>query len=54
MLAARGGKPLVVKYLLDNDVDTSLKNINRHTAMDIASEREKKSVIELLSAELTE
>ena len=36
MLAAQGKKPLVVKYLLENDVDTALQNIHKHTALDIA------------------
>jgi len=53
MLATKGEKPLVVKYLLENNVDTSLKNIKSKTAMDIAYKSKKKSVIDLLSAEST-
>jgi len=49
MLAAYGKKPLAVKYLLENDVDTELQNIHKHTALDIAFKSEKKAVIELLS-----
>ena len=49
MLAARGNKPETVQYLLENGVDTTLKNTYKRTALDIAHKREVKAVIELLS-----
>lgn len=50
MLGARGKHPLVVKYLLENNAEQSLRNHRRLSAIDIAIKSENAAVIELLSS----
>ena len=49
MLAAKGKHPLIVEYLLANEVDTELRNSKRKTAKDIAIKSKEQAVIELLA-----
>lgn len=49
MLAARGEHPLIVEYLLANNVDAGLQNNKGRTALDIARKSKKTVVIQLLA-----
>lgn len=49
MLAAWGGKPLVVEYLLASNVNSKIQSNKLKTAIDIARSREHPAVVEMLS-----
>ena len=48
MLAVRGKHPDIVKYLLENGADKSLKNDSMKTASDLTHKYKNKKVIYLL------